>query len=446
MKQIVSLLLALITKIRCLPPFRADNKPLVFFSFAFGVFLLMTHLTIYITPPIVSDTKVGLTRAEAKTHDYNSPIQQITGFIKEGETLSDITKKYNLKTEDMLSITKASRRLHDLKSLKPWMSYRILIDRDSNNILQLKYSINDSSYISATRDSEEAFDVEKVSLSYEKKTGIITGTINNNLIESLGSDKEHVNIAFELADIFAYDIDFTTDLRKGDKFQILVEELYRGGVFKGYGKILYAKFVNDGTTYELFGYTIGKQNEYYKPDGTTNKKTLMRAPLRYRYISSFFSKSRAHPILKISRPHYGVDYVAPKGTPISAAGDGTVVTAGYSGGFGNRIVVRHANGYESSYGHLSAFKKGLRKGSIVSQGEIIGYVGSTGLSTGPHLDYRITLAGQPLNPLNMKLPNNPIASGHKNAYLNYVANMRKELDKSITTLNIERPEEVKTRL
>ncbi|MBF0517121.1 MAG: M23 family metallopeptidase, partial [Nitrospirae bacterium] len=229
---------------------------------------------------------------------------------------------------------------------------------------------------------------------------------------------------------FDSDLDFTPDLRKGDSLEVVPEELYRDNIFKGYGNILYARFTNNGTRYEAVRYEIDGKAEFFRPNGSSIKKMLMRAPLRYRYISSFFSKSRYHPILRISRPHFGVDYAAPKGTPVSAAGDGVVFDAGRNKQYGNQIFIRHAGGYITAYGHLSAFAKGLKNGDKVTQGEIIGYVGATGLATGPHLDYRVKLEGKPIDPLTMKLPVTPISAKHKEAFSVYVAQMRSVLSKT----------------
>ncbi|MBF0318490.1 MAG: M23 family metallopeptidase [Nitrospirae bacterium] len=363
------------------------------------------------------------------------PVKVITGFIKKGETLSEIGEKYNLKADDLMDISRVSKDLHNLRNLQPKMSYKIIVDTKRNDIVELDYAIDDSSFLSVKRpitndNGDDGFQAEMVSLAYQKRTGTIAGTIRHNLIESIGSTREHINVAYELADIFAYDIDFTSDLRKGDTFEVVLEELYRDNIFKGYGKILYARFTNDGERYEAFRYELNGKEEYFRPDGNSIKKTLMRAPLRYRHISSFFAKNRFHPILRIRRPHLGVDYAAPKGTPISAAGDGIVFNAGRTRQYGNQIFIRHSGGYVTGYGHLSAFAKGINNGAKVNQGEIIGYVGSTGYSTGPHLDYRVKLDGKAIDPLKMKLPTSPIPAKHKEAFKSYVAQMRIEISKS----------------
>jgi murein DD-endopeptidase MepM/ murein hydrolase activator NlpD len=213
-----------------------------------------------------------------------------------------------------------------------------------------------------------------------------------------------VMLALQLSDIFAWDIDFSTDLRNRDTFKIVAEALYRNGEFKKYGEIISAEFMNNGRTYHAYRFQVNGKADYFDDDGKSLKKAFLKAPLSFRRISSTFSRGRFHPVLKIYRPHHGLDYAAPTGTPVSSVSDGTVVFAGRKGQYGKFIMVRHKNGYKTCYGHLSRIGKGIRKGVGVEQGEVIGYVGSTGLATGPHLHYEIRINNRPVNPLTVKLP------------------------------------------
>jgi murein DD-endopeptidase MepM/ murein hydrolase activator NlpD len=215
---------------------------------------------------------------------------------------------------------------------------------------------------------------------------------------------EYLRLALELSDIYAWDIDFFSDIRNGDSVKMMVEELWVGEVFKGYGNILAAEFLNNGKIHKAYRFKHDGYVGYYDSNGKSLRKALLRSPLKFRYISSYFSKRRFHPILRIYRPHLGVDYAAPTGTPVSVAGGGTVVFAGYKGQNGKIVRIRHSGGFETYYGHLSRIPKKIKRGTEVSQGDIIGYVGSTGLSTGPHLDYRIKLNGKSVNPLKIRLP------------------------------------------
>ena len=220
----------------------------------------------------------------------------------------------------------------------------------------------------------------------------------------MGGGQQNLLLALNLSDIFAWDIDFTTALRKGDTFRMLVEGLYRDGEFKKYGNILAAEFVNDGVLSRAYRFEVDGRADYYDAEGRSLRKAFLKAPLSFRRISSGFSKSRLHPVLKIRRAHNGTDYVAPKGTPVSAIGNGQVLAAGHQGGYGKLVVIRHPNGYKTFYGHLSGIAKGVRKGAGVTQGQLIGYVGSTGISTGPHLHFEMRVNDRPVNPRKVEIP------------------------------------------
>ncbi|NOX21425.1 MAG: M23 family metallopeptidase [Nitrospirae bacterium] len=334
-------------------------------------------------------------------------IKKIVGIVNQGESLFDIFKRQGISLQYLPEITKASKKVYNLVKLKPLRSYVITTIKEPGSereeLSTFKYSINDWEYLKII-NTNDSFLALKVPVEYEKRYALISGTIENNLIYALGSSREHQRLAIELAEIFESEIDFVTELRQGDRFQILVEELWKDNIFKGYGKILAAEFINNGKRYEAFLYKIDGKEYYFDSKGNSLRKALLRAPLRFKYISSGFSYRRKHPILKRYRPHLGVDYAAPTGTPVSAAGTGTVVYAGWKGAYGKCVIIRHPNGYKTYYGHLSRIKKGIKKGVKVKQGEIIGYVGSTGLATGPHLDYRVKKNGRFINPLRMKVP------------------------------------------
>jgi murein DD-endopeptidase MepM/ murein hydrolase activator NlpD len=197
------------------------------------------------------------------------------------------------------------------------------------------------------------------------------------------------------AEILAWEVDFYKDVREGDRFKVVVEKVYKGDRFIQYGPIHALEYQRGEK--RIIG--IGYQGEYYNENGISLKKAFLKAPLRFNRVSSRFSRTRRHPILGGVRPHFGVDYAAPIGTPIRAVADGTVLSSGWNGGFGKQVILRHPNGYVTYYGHLSRYGSGIRKGMRVTQKQIIGYVGSTGLSTGPHLDYRMAKDGQFRNPL-----------------------------------------------
>jgi murein DD-endopeptidase MepM/ murein hydrolase activator NlpD len=221
-------------------------------------------------------------------------------------------------------------------------------------------------------------------------------------MNELGVDATCVSM---FADIFGWDINFFVDPKEGDTYEIIFEKKFMEGRFAGYGDILAAQYENNGRIFQAIG--LRDENgimRYYDPDGKSMQKQFLKAPLRFNHISSNFSLHRMHPILGIVRPHLGVDYAAPIGTPIHASADGIVRFAGYNGGFGNQVVISHGSAYETSYGHLNAFGHGIRAGKRVVQGDVIGFVGKTGLATGPHLDYRMTRNKSFVNPSSINLP------------------------------------------
>lgn len=326
----------------------------------------------------------------------------ITSNIKRGETLFDIFKKNNLNVIELFELKKASADIHKLKYVYPGRPYKIIID-DKSQINKFTYWIDNDNILNITR-TDSGFCASKKKVEYEKKIMHVGGVIKDNLIESMGEENDSLLLALQLFDIFAWDIDFSTDLRKGDIFKIVVESCYLNNEFKKYGNILAAEFINNGQPYHAFRFEHNGEVDYYDDEGKSLRRSFLKAPLSFRRISSRFSKRRFHPILKIYRPHLGVDYAAPTGTPVSAVGDGTITFAGYKGQNGKLVIIRHPNSFRTYYGHLSKIKKGIRRGVKVKQGQVIGYVGATGLATGPHLDYRIKKHNRFVNPLTLKLP------------------------------------------
>ncbi len=239
----------------------------------------------------------------------------------------------------------------------------------------------------------------------------VRGRIDSSLFEAVTSTGESDVLAMNLADIFAWDIDFILDIREGDSFQALVEKRYREGKPAGYGRILAAEFTNQGTTFQAFLYQDGdRRPDYFDADGQSLRKAFLKAPLSFSRISSGFTMRRYHPITKTWKAHPAIDYAAPRGTPIKSVGDGTIIKKGYTRGNGNYVKIRHNSSYETLYLHMKGFAKGIAKGKRVAQGQTIGYVGSTGLATGPHLCFRMYKNGAPVNPHRVKAPSaNPVS-------------------------------------
>ena len=240
----------------------------------------------------------------------------------------------------------------------------------------------------------------KVDVPLDLSMVTVVGEIRSSLFEAMDAAGEQDQLVISFAEILASEIDFYKDVKEGDRFRVVVEKAYKGADFIRYGALQAVEYQRGEKT--IRGIRYG--NDYYDDGGNSLRKAFLRAPLRFSRISSKFSRARNHPILGGTRPHYGVDYAAPAGTPIWAVADGTVDSCGWHGGFGNQVILRHENGYVTCYGHLSGYGAGIRRGVRVKQKQIIGYVGSTGLSTGPHLDFRLAKDGKFRNPLRETFP------------------------------------------
>jgi murein DD-endopeptidase MepM/ murein hydrolase activator NlpD len=250
----------------------------------------------------------------------------------------------------------------------------------------------------------------------ETRTAVVAGVIESSLFGAIDAAGEGDQLALDLADVFAWDVDFNTELQPGDSFRVAVEKQYVEGELLRYGRILAAEFVRGPRTLRAVRHEAeGRAPGYYDTEGRPLRKAFLRSPLRFTRISSRFSRSRLHPVLNVRRPHLGVDYAAPYGTPVHAAADGLVARAGWEGGYGRTVRIRHANGYQTLYGHLARIS--VRAGQRVVQGTLVGAVGASGLATGPHLDYRMSLNGQFLDPLKVALPPaEPIAPSEREAF------------------------------
>ena len=335
----------------------------------------------------------------APVPEYTS-LKSINNTIEEGETLSSIFTKHGLRMEELFEMKSATASIHPLREIRTGKPYSFFLN-EQNYINSFTYRIDDDTILKIER-VDGCFRAHKYNIPYETNILTIGGTIQNTLVSAFGNEREDYLLALQAADILAWDIDFNTDIRTGDTFRIIVEGLYSDGVFKKYGRILSIEFVNNNQTYNAYLFEHNGKTDYYNAEGQSLRKAFLKAPLSFRRISSCFNKSRLHPILKIRRPHHGIDYAAATGTPVSAVADGKVFFAGYKGDYGKLIILKHHNSYSTYYGHLSRIKSGIRKGKKVQQGDLIGYVGATGLATGPHLHYEMRKSKTPINPLWVK--------------------------------------------
>jgi murein DD-endopeptidase MepM/ murein hydrolase activator NlpD len=247
---------------------------------------------------------------------------------------------------------------------------------------------------------------------------LVAGALEANLFDSMDGLGEQAQLVLDFAEIFAWDFDFASDSQPGDRFRMLVEKLYTGEQFVRYGRILAAEYESEGTTHTGIYFRDGERGGYYTPGGESLRRAFLKSPLEFSRISSRYSFGRRHPVLGGVRPHLAVDYAAPHGTPVWAVADGTVEFAGWKGGNGNAVMLRHRANFKTMYNHLSRFGKGIRRGAQVKQRQVIGYVGSTGLSTGPHLDYRVIKDGRFVNPLKETfVPGKPISPASRPAFV-----------------------------
>jgi murein DD-endopeptidase MepM/ murein hydrolase activator NlpD len=297
-------------------------------------------------------------------------------------------------------LVEAARPVYDLARVTTGRPFAVALDPDGL-LRAFTYGIDDLKTLRVVRQ-REGLEAELLTRTYDTRTALVEGEIESSLFATIATIGEHDQLAFDLAEIFAWDIDFNTEIQVGDAFRVAVDKQSLDGRFVRYGRILAAVFARGDRTLYAVRYEGSRGPGYYDPDGTPLKKAFLRSPLRFTRISSRFSYRRLHPILKVRRPHLGVDYAAPRGTPVMASADGVVTLAGTWGEMGRAIRLRHPNGYETIYGHLSRVL--VRRGQRVSQGERIGAVGSTGLASGPHLDYRMRLSGRYVDPLKIQLP------------------------------------------
>lgn len=327
--------------------------------------------------------------------------------VKWGDTLySLLSDKFT--PQEIININKELKRLIPNFTLKKGT----LIKESENTFTLIPNQLTDI----AIHKIEGDFELDVVKYPVNTVTAVVEGYITSSLIQAVEQQGESAELAFMLASIYEWEIDFFHALRKGDHFRVLVEKQFARDKFIGYGQILAADFVNQGRFIRALWYEGEKTKGYFKPDGTSMRKGFLKAPLRYSRISSGYTSSRLHPVTHKRQPHYGVDYAAPTGTPVYATADGRVTARGYKGYNGNYIKIKHMNGYETMYLHLSRFNKNSKSGSYVRQGDLIGYVGSTGRSTGPHLDYRIKKNGSYLNPLRFKAPDKKLPAGEFEAF------------------------------
>lgn len=328
------------------------------------------------------------------------PPHSIVLTIESGDTLNSVLQDGGLDIAESAALTRDVSRSFDLRRLQPGNFVRFHYQPDGR-VDSVEIKITGWGEVDAVR-SDNGFMVVPQPASIREIATTVSARIDSSLYDALISAGEGPQLAQQIVDIFQWDIDFFA-LQRGDAFSLVVRKRYSGSDPIGYGPVLAARFTHSGQTYEAFRQeTRDGRAGYYSKSGTPLRKQFLRAPLQFTRITSKFSKSRWHPILHCFRPHHGVDYGAPVGTPVMTTADGVVIESGRKRGDGNYVRIRHTMRIDTYYLHLSRFAKNIRRGTKVTQGQVIGYVGSTGLATGPHLDYRVSDHGTWLDPLKLK--------------------------------------------
>ena len=344
----------------------------------------------------------------------NSPYEEINYVIKNNDTVEKILKKYKIRNVDIgeISIQLKKKKLANIYSGRKLSLILKKLEDGSNTIVNLVYPINNTTSVEI-RKSQNKFEVKEIILQLNKKEVVVKNVIKNNLYNSAVESGVEPNIIVEFARIFGFEVDFQRDIRQGDWFEILYEKFEDdNNKVRDTGKIIYASMYVNGEEINLYNFKFNNSEDFYDIKGKSITKSLMKTPINGARLSSSFGM-RKHPILGYNKMHRGTDFAAPSGTPIMASGSGTITRARWCGGGGNCIKIKHNSTYETIYAHMKAFAKGIKEGRKVKQGQIIGYVGSTGLSTGPHLHYEVLVNGKKVNSQRLKLPSGKILSGEE---------------------------------
>ncbi|MEE3328921.1 MAG: peptidoglycan DD-metalloendopeptidase family protein [Myxococcota bacterium] len=347
--------------------------------------------------------------AERTAWSTSPPLTVVTkGSLDHGESLSVALRRQGITSATIHLVASELSRVFDFRHARPGDRYRLAQD-PQGMVLDFRYVVSPEKSFTLHWDGDQ-YRVRAESAPLHAQLSKVSGTVNSSLYEAIVDLGEKIQLANDFAEIFAWDIDFSRNVRPGDDFQILFERLYRTDedghkVYVKPGRILAARYHGGVGEYEAVYFAAdGSEGGYYRPDGAAIERAFLKAPLEFNRISSSFSLARQHPILKVVRPHRGIDYAAQPGTPVWSVADGTVIFRGRAGASGNLVKVKHRNGYVSYYAHLSRFEPGLKVGDSVDQKQLIGYVGQTGLATGPHVCFRVQQDGRYVNPLDIASP------------------------------------------
>ena len=367
--------------------------------------------------------------AASTTEAFGIPAEKYAverGQVARHQTFADLLTGHGGAYRDAVRLAQAVRPAFDVRDLRTGQPYRVYVNPWLQEVQYLVYQIDAVRYVVFDVQSPEQSRVGRQPV--ERKWTVVQGTINSSLYETLTANDAHPKLALRLSEVFAWQIDFFR-IRSGDSFRVLYERRFVAGEQVAPGKIIAARFTHRDQPYYGIRFDDGQGPQYFNREGESLRRQLLKAPLRYSRISSGYSQSRVHPVLNRRRPHLGTDYAAPTGTPVHSVGGGTVLKAGYFGNNGNYVKIRHNSTYTTGYLHLTDIADGIEPGAEVSQGETIGYVGSTGMSTGPHLDYRLWKRGAAVDPYEIELPpTRPVSPQHQPVFRRLVRDRLRRLN------------------
>ena len=373
--------------------------------------------SVYLGPPLVL----------APQPEYD----KLTLTIRRGDTLDQLFRKHKLDIGQLATIARLDEAGDQFRRIKPGDIFEIT--HDDGSLVSLYSALNLTSALKVYR-GESGFTAEIVDRPIEKRRRFAYGAIESSLYESAAEAGLSDKVIMNVAGIFAWDVDFVLDIRRGDNYYIQWEEIWQDGEFVTDGEIIAAEFNNDGRKHQAIRFVDPSgRSDYFTPGGDSVRKAFLRSPVDFR-VSSSFNPNRLHPVLKTVRPHRGVDYAAPRGTPIKASGDGKVIFRGVKSGYGNVVILQHGGNITTLYAHMSKFASNVRAGSRVRQGQTIGYVGATGMVTGVHLHYEYRINGVHRNPRTVKLPKaEPIADEYREQFLATAQPILDELERFKST-------------
>lgn len=404
-------------------------------ALAIGILLIIILVRNYKHPvsPVTSETLDSMKIVEIPEPEllYGLPKDSFlieANRIKRNQNLADIFLKAGIDYPTIHQIVQKTKPVFDVRKIKVGNHYSLFMANDTTKRLNhFVYEIDNTDYmVVSLADSINVYREVKEIVTVPKTA---TGVITTSLWNSMTDNRLNPVLAIELSEIYAWTVDFF-GIEKGDYFKVFYDENYVDSTSIGIGKIHAAHFHHRGQDYYAFNFEEDSTWNFFDEDGQSLRKAFLKAPLKFSRISSRFSNSRLHPVLKIRRPHHGIDYAAPSGTPVYALGDGRVIAKGYQKrGGGNYIKIKHNSVYTTVYMHLKGFARGLHKGDHVSQSQLIGYVGATGLATGPHLDFRVYKNGHPVDPLKIEAPPvEPVKEENRARYNEYIKPLRLKLD------------------